>query len=157
MRCAKVLLPDEDPAPLLVLYEQLRRDLEPQGAMEELFFDRIVAASWRLSRAHAVECGLFERALDPYGRMEQAPSFTQLLRRKFEKSCKSADALGKLSRYENSIERSLHRSLAELRRLQEIRREDAESNEKKLPNEPNSAVSQDDNDGSARGDVKRNV
>ena len=63
---AQALLPQEDDAPLAALHAALRGDLKPQGPMEELLFERIVAAEWRLRRAMLVECGIFERTDDRY-------------------------------------------------------------------------------------------
>jgi hypothetical protein len=45
-----------------------------------------------------------------------------LLGRAFEADAKEGEALGKLTRYERSLERSLHRDLNELRLLQDRRR-----------------------------------
>ncbi len=141
LRSAHYLLPEEDPEPLAALQDALRRDLSPSGPMEQLLCDRVVAAAWRLRRAYLVECGIYERVRGTFEPGDLATAFTQQLRRKFQDACASADALGKLSRYENAIERGMHRSLAELRRLQGSRGDRAE--EKNLPNEPNSAVTPD--------------
>ena len=150
MRAAGVLLPDEDPQPLADLHAELLRDLSPRGSMQRLLFDRIVAAAWRLRRAHVVECGIFGRSEDRYDASNNQSSLEQTLRLKFQNACSSADALGKLARYENSVERSLHRTLTELRRLQEAQgssaagdQDTASAAEKNLPNEPNSVVSTD--------------
>ena len=45
-----------------------------------------------------------------------------LLGRAFDADAKESDALGKLARYERSLERSLFRTLDELRQLQDRRR-----------------------------------
>ena len=140
LRTTAVLLPEEDAESLAALHEELRQDLRPNGPMEALLFDRIVSAAWRLRRAYLVERGVFERVKGTYDPADTQPTFTQQLRRKFQYACESADALGKLSRYENSIERGMHRSLVELRRLQASRAGEGPA-EKKLPNEPNSVVS----------------
>jgi hypothetical protein len=46
-----------------------------------------------------------------------------LLGRAFDADAKESDALGKLARYERSLERSLYRALTELRQLQDRRRD----------------------------------
>ena len=148
LRSAAALLPEEDAQALAALHAELRQDLRPSGPMEELLFDRVVGAAWRLRRAYLVERGVFERVKGTYDPSDTQPTFTQQLRRKFQYACESADALGKLSRYENSIERGMHRSLVELRRLQASRAGEAPA-EKNLPNEPNSAVSPDADRGKA--------
>src|SRR5215213_651070 len=80
LRAAQVLLPEEAPEPLAVLHEHLRCDLQPQGPMEELLFDRIVAGAWRLRRAYLVERGILERGDDKYDLADNQKSFSQLLR-----------------------------------------------------------------------------
>ena len=149
LRSAGVLLPEEEPESLAALHATLRADLQPQGPMEEVLFERIVAAEWRLRRALLVECGIFERSEHGYDTGDNQKTFTQQLRHKFKNACESADALGKLSRYENAIERGMLRALGELRRLQDARREKAAPEEKILPNEPNSVASADVDSGNA--------
>ena len=136
LRSAQVLLPEEDDAPLAALRAALRADLRPQGPMEELLFERIVAAEWRLRRAMLVECGIFERTDDRFDPGDHQKTLNQQLRHKFNGACASADALGKLARYENSIERGMLRALTELRRLQASRREEEESEEKNYQTNP---------------------
>jgi hypothetical protein len=142
MRAASILLPEEDPALLAELHAELLRDLRPVGSMQNLLFDRMVAAAWRLRRAHLIERGILERTAERYDPGDHAKTFTQQLRRKFQTACQSADALGKLSRYESTIERSLHRTMAELRRVQDATdtREAAPAGTI-APNEPNFAAS----------------
>ncbi len=55
----EVLLPGEYGATLAKLAEDVRAQLAPVGALEELFVDRIIAAAWRLHRLTRVETGLF--------------------------------------------------------------------------------------------------
>src|SRR5919107_635624 len=64
-----VLLPGEDEEALKELDEDLRAELHPVGAMENLLVDRIVAAHWRLRRAGRVEAGIF--AYEWYGEMAE--------------------------------------------------------------------------------------
>jgi hypothetical protein len=152
MRAASILLPEEDPALLAELHAELLRDLRPVGSMQNLLFDRIVVAAWRLRRAHLVERGILERTTELRDPGDYAKTFTQQLRRKFQMACESADALGKLSRYESAIERSLHRTMAELRRVQDAGdTREAVPAEKIAPNEPNFAAS-DDAPGSSGAD-----
>lgn len=145
---AAVLLPQEDAEPLAALQDALRFDLQPCGPVEELLFDRVVAAAWRLRRAYLVERGVLERGDDQYDFSDNQKSLTQQLRRKFEDACQKADALGKLARYENALERGMHRALAELRRLQ-TSRANADAGGKILRNEPNSVVTPDGDGGNA--------
>jgi hypothetical protein len=54
-----ILLPGEDEAALRELAESLRPQLQPDGELENLLVDRIVAAYWRLRRLGTVETGIF--------------------------------------------------------------------------------------------------
>jgi hypothetical protein len=64
-----VLLPEEDEAPLKELGERLRDELQPEGEMESLLVDRIIAAYWRLRRLGRVEAGIF--AFELYGELAE--------------------------------------------------------------------------------------
>jgi len=56
----EVLLPGEDGEALRELGESLRAELKPQGTLENLLVDCIIAANWRLRRLGRVESGIFE-------------------------------------------------------------------------------------------------
>jgi hypothetical protein len=56
----QVLLPDEDEDALRELGERLRAELRPEGELESLLVDRIIAAYWRLRRLGRVEAGMFD-------------------------------------------------------------------------------------------------
>jgi hypothetical protein len=112
---AAVVLEEEDPQPFEELRAELQRDLAPRGAMQRLLFERILACAWRLRRAHLIEQGFFIRGT---GVNDDRLSYPSLLEQHFTYACESADALGKLARYENAIDRGMARALAELRRLQ---------------------------------------
>ena len=55
-----VLAPGEDRATLEELGENLRAELEPVGALEDLFVEQIIAAYWKLRRLWRVEAGIFD-------------------------------------------------------------------------------------------------
>ena len=54
----------EDPRELRSLVEALRKDLGPEGAMEEMLVDRISSCVWRLRRAQRAEVGEIRRGAD---------------------------------------------------------------------------------------------
>ncbi len=54
----------EDPRELKSLLDALWRDLEPEGAMEEILVDRIASCFWRLRRAQRAEVGEIRRGAD---------------------------------------------------------------------------------------------
>jgi hypothetical protein len=86
------VLPGEDPVAFEDLWNRVRANLSPVGPIEEFLVDRVVNAMWRLQRLARAETALF------------------------------GDTFGKLIRYERSLERSLFRTLDELRQLQDKRR-----------------------------------
>ena len=54
-----VLLPGEDGEALRELGESLRTELQPDGELENLLVDRIIATVWKLRRLDRVEAGIF--------------------------------------------------------------------------------------------------
>jgi len=54
----------EDPAEFELLSQELKSQLQPQGALEEMLVEKITVAYWRLRRAHRYEVGLIRRELD---------------------------------------------------------------------------------------------
>ncbi len=80
--------------------------LKPHGPMETQLAERIAINAWRLRRAYRVESGLFERARSAWreGSTEQTSDIDLVFLRL---STSNGDELGKLSRYEAAIERSL--------------------------------------------------
>ena len=56
----QVLLPNEEPTQFVEFEQRLRSDLEPEGELEQLLADSIIADFWRLRRTRMVEVGLFE-------------------------------------------------------------------------------------------------
>jgi hypothetical protein len=125
-----VLLPREDRDELRELGERLVAELQPEGELEELLVEQIVAARWRLRRIRRVEAGVFDYELtsyesdsaasSPYA-PQQHYSETTKLGLSFIRDANGANALSKLSRYEIPLERSLYRALHELQRLQAAR------------------------------------
>jgi hypothetical protein len=62
---SETLLPWEEAATLEDLRESLRKELRPEGKLEELLLDRITSLTWRLRRSGRIESGLF--AVGKYG------------------------------------------------------------------------------------------
>ena len=126
-----VLLPREDGDDLRELGERLIAELQPEGELEEMLVEQIVAARWRLRRIRRVEAGVFDYELTSYESDSADPipyapqqhySETTKLGLSFIRDANQANALSKLSRYEIPLERSLYRALHELERLQAARR-----------------------------------
>jgi hypothetical protein len=125
----EVLLPEEDEELLRELDDHLRAALRPEGEMEDLLVEQIVAAHWRLRRLRRVETGVFDwelysAASDYRLRSQSGTTDTTTLGLSFIQDANGANAFSKLSRYEASIERSYYKALHELQRLQAARRAD---------------------------------
>jgi hypothetical protein len=113
----RVILFDERQDEFQRFYAELLAALKPHGPMEHQLAERIAINAWRLRRAYRVESGLFERARSAWrdGATEQTSDIDLVFLRL---STSSGDELGKLSRYEAAIERSLRRALLDLERRQ---------------------------------------
>jgi hypothetical protein len=123
LRSQEVLLPGEDEAAFEELSAHLRAELQPVGEMEDLLVDRIITAHWRLRRLGRVEAGIFVRELSRgFAGEADSETDTATLGMSFIRDANGANAFSKLSRYETAIERSLHKTLHELQRLQAARR-----------------------------------
>jgi hypothetical protein len=123
----EVLLPDEDEKVLMEFDERLRAELRPEGEMEDLLVEQIVATQWRLRRMRRVEAGVFDwesssAARSAANSLSPLPEGTSMVGLSFIRDANSSNAFSKLSRYETAIERSLYKALHELQRLQAARR-----------------------------------
>jgi hypothetical protein len=121
--CRSAVLPGEDAARLRRLRQGMMDRLRPRDELERALADRVVCETWRLRRAVAFEGRVItsKTAEDLADRrhytalynhkppLEAGQVILDLLRE---------DVLTKLSRYEQRIERSVYRAMAELRRLQ---------------------------------------
>lgn len=109
----ELVLPGERKADLTALRQSLLADLNPVGSLETLLVERAALCLWRLRRVLRFEAGFMGNGMnaearhDPYG--------------EFVGRFNTADKLVLLTRYETAIERSLYRTLAELRAMQQGR------------------------------------
>jgi hypothetical protein len=110
----QVLLPGEDGEQLQKVRDGIFARLKPADALEELYADRVVVASWRLRRALAGELRTFE--LIRIDAKCDGPATLGC----HETALKH---LGNLQRHIASLERGIDRASAELHRLQKARRE----------------------------------
>jgi len=120
----EVLLEGEDEERLLALTESLHEQLQPAGELEAFLVERIVVDMWRMRRAMAVE-----RVNASLARQKASQTLMpdiiygsedalELLAETVVITDSEAD---KIMRYATSIERSLHRNLHELQRMQSSR------------------------------------
>jgi hypothetical protein len=119
-----VLLADEDEDSLNEFRAGLMQRLNPVGELEELLAERIVASAWRLRRVAKIEVALLETSRNdvwPPGSPEVLYGHGRNLGYAFLSDAEGPQCLGKLSRYESGLERSMYRALHELQRLQAAR------------------------------------
>ena len=144
LRAIGVLTPDEDPGAYDELRQKLRMDVAPVGCAETQLVERIAACLWRLWRCARIEAKLlrilrrsassFEESLlatiapeIASKREKEKTSFDYDIGLAFSGDPFDNDALGKLCRYEASLDRMLYRALHELQRLQAARKGDVVS------------------------------
>jgi hypothetical protein len=145
--CAnKHLILDEDSGEFLALLHDLSDRFHPVGDGEEILVRRIAAGQWRLDRAFPMEAAIFRDRLKAvakrdaeiqriYAMVEKnaatqgepappppaLPDTADLPGRAFMLDCESAHSFTNLTRYETSLERSIDRSLRQLKAYQVAR------------------------------------
>ncbi len=123
-----ILIPGEDAEELAAFRQGMVAELAPEGALEWLLADRVVAAAWRLRRATRLERDVVEERLAAQLRTRQRgperfvgePEVTAA--RVAASTVQHTDTFGKIARYEAHIERGMYRALHELQRRQAARR-----------------------------------
>lgn len=135
------VLPWEDAGEFCRLQKGLEQDLRPEGELERALVARAGSCLWRLWRAQRFEAGLVERMMDlamertivpddinelfaSLNKPKQTvidPETMQTWGEAFETMCTRGDLLGRIGRYETTLERSFQRALGQLFRLQRSR------------------------------------
>ena len=132
-----ILLPGEDPAAFSEIRDQFRDLYQPASQAEEFLVSRIVLAAWRLQRLagmesrvlrthaglrasdanflHVVETAILRK--EPQPPPLEDPEDSDPIALAYIRDSNGANALTKLARYQNSIERSFYRALHELQLL----------------------------------------
>ena len=103
LTAAQLLIAAEDREEFDELHAELQADIRPQGALQQILFDQIVASAWNLRRIRRMETELTASARS-YLDILDNPDLTAKLDR--------------LARHQTRIERTFHRSLRELKSLQ---------------------------------------
>jgi len=103
LTAAQLVIAAEDREEFDELHDQLQADIRPQGALQQILFDQLVAAAWNLRRILRMEAELTATTAT-YIDILDNPDLTAKLDR--------------LARHQTRIERSFHRSLRELKSLQ---------------------------------------
>ena len=94
-------------------HAEMRAALDPADGLEEQLVERIVLCAWRLRRACRAEAGFVANSVRQYRHPESANDSVLL---------GEYDKIMLLSRYESSVERAFHRTLALLEQRQTRRR-----------------------------------
>jgi hypothetical protein len=108
----QVVIPGEDPTEYDALRQELHDDYAPANTAEATLVDQIAEHTWRLQRVRRAESATFERL------MRNDDSDRAVARAVTDPLCD----LEKIRRYEVTIERSYHRAIDQLRKLQKERR-----------------------------------
>ena len=119
---SEVLLEDDSREQFEEFGERLLTDLFPEGELECMLADRIVAACWRLQRTVRIEREMLDADLGQG--VAFGPKFSKTnstLGRCVAMDMAGYNTYGKLCRYEAHIERGLYKALHELQRLQAAR------------------------------------
>jgi hypothetical protein len=103
LTAAQLLIAAEDHEEFDEFHVQLQTDIRPQGALQQILFDQLVASAWNLRRIRSMEAEL-TGAAQSYRDILDNPELTKKIDR--------------LDRHHTRVERSFHRSLRELKSLQ---------------------------------------
>jgi hypothetical protein len=107
-----VVIPGEDPAEYDTLRQELHEDYAPANTAEATIVDQIAQHTWRLQRVRRAETAMFERL------MKDNDTDRAIANALNDPCCQ----LETIRRYEVTIERSYHRAIDQLRKLQKERR-----------------------------------
>ena len=134
LRAETAVLPFEDPAEFAKLKQELEAEFRPQGIREQLVFDDLVLAAWRLERARiydtAVQARLF---LSTHGRIQTAHGPTSTMHSlgvMLAKDAREKKTLEYVMRMEGRFRRAYQQAVKELERLQTLRRQPAQKQER---------------------------
>ena len=96
---AEMLMPGEDEAALKELSEHLRDELQPNGELEGLLVERVIAAAWRRRRLGRVEADIFA-----WERLEELAQRAELEARAYESPSFYVDPLKDLNKEISDVE-----------------------------------------------------
>ena len=151
LRANKHLLLDDDPEQFVLLLNDLHSRFQPVGDGEVMIVRRIAADQWRLDRTFPMEAGIYRERLKKVAAQDAEqerihaqqkknaaysegpepaapipPDADDRLARAFNIDCAGPNSLANLARYETAIERSIDRSLRQLKTFQSARQANAQ-------------------------------
>ena len=103
LTAVQLVIASEDREEFEELHAQLQSEIRPEGALQQILFNQLVASAWNLGRIRRMETELTGSATT-YLDILNNPELTAKLDR--------------LARHQTRIERTFHRSLRELKALQ---------------------------------------
>ena len=113
----ETLLEGEDPEVFADVWEQLMRELQPEGELETYLAGRIISAVWRMNRVARIEADLFN---EPEFRFSGDPrTIGEIFRLERHQG---SNAFLNLFRYEATVDRAFHRALHTLQWVQAVRK-----------------------------------
>lgn len=117
----EVLLEGEAVGSLIELGKNIRKEIKPQGEIEKILTDRIIANIWRLRRVLKVERETMQyKKVQEIERTHFDESDKQIERKSISEMLINDD-MENITRYETKIEKSIYKALHELQRLQSAR------------------------------------
>ena len=151
LTAAETILPTEDKTEFEQFQAAFEEECRPVGPIEQVLVEDIVAARWRMNRIRKMEPGFFAfRRQVLKSRINDFPTLDghAHLAVIFRDDAQDSDTLSKMSRYETRQERSFHKALKELQRLQALRAAVSDSGNGTVSQDP---VSPTQPQASARG------
>ncbi len=130
----EVLLPGESKKRFLKLKEDLLEEYKPQGPLENILVDQIIACTWRLKRSFKVESDILAQHSNksPYNNDDResyfsGPSYSKPRKlggrtRKNTKGIAEHTDLEVVLGYQKQIEKTLYRAITELTKIQHNRK-----------------------------------
>lgn len=116
LTAGQIVLCDESPEDCEAFIGEIIATLKPEDPVEIQLAERIAVCAWRLRRSYRIEAAMFENVRQSWD--NGAPTITSRIEHMFVRVTAYDDHLGKLSRYEVTLERSLQRTLAALENRQ---------------------------------------
>lgn len=115
---ADPVLPHEDRSQFNGLLENYIADFAPRTAAEKFLVVEIAGAQWKLNRLERIEVALLSPLIDPAD-----PTTSDAMLAQSFTDDKAANALARLDRYRNNLQRVYHRCLAQLRAARKLQNE----------------------------------
>jgi len=115
LRARKVISFDETEPDFIAFHADIRADFAPADAVEEYLVERVALCAWRLRRIYRVEAEMIDAFHQPEPQRLEDLDLGNIFEVRPE-------TMSRLSRYEISVDRALHRAYVMLERRQARRR-----------------------------------